>query len=71
MCYIFQLLFPLVEYSANEELNSDDHYPSHSMVQTTMHDFFYEDNEIDGFEFEIEDDKYDGLHEDEQVDMIQ
>lgn len=55
---------PILGVSCDED--SDEHYQAHTMDQTTTHDFLYEDNELDGFEFEL-DDKDEIQYEDEQV----
>ena len=56
---------------SGDEVDSDEHYQAHhTLDQTTTHDFLYEDNELDGFEFEL-DDKDELQYEDEQVSCYQ
>jgi len=47
----------------------DDNFQSNSATQTANHDFFFEDNEIDGFELDL-DEKDDEYFEDEQVNLL-
>ena len=48
---------------------SDEALINQSIAPTTNHDFYFEDNEIDGFELDL-DDKDDELLEDERVSVV-